>query len=85
MDDRIPASNLIRRQKILRFEKACSQMPHRYIQGLHQLLSRMHKHDSLAILEITKQAFADLHRSSGIWQGFAQFVDCGPGRIPKRC
>jgi len=71
MDDRIPASNPIRRQKILRFKKACSQMPHRYIQGLHQLLSRMHKHDSVAILEITKQALADLHRGPRIWQGFA--------------
>lgn len=46
-------------------------MPHRYIQGLHQLLSRMHKHDSVAILEITKQALADLHRGPRIWQGFA--------------
>ena len=46
-------------------------MPHRYIQGLHQLLSRMHKHDSVAILEITKQALADLHRGPRICQGFA--------------
>ena len=53
MDDRVPPSDLVRRQKVLRLEKACAQVPYRYIQGLHKLLARMHQHDFAAILEVT--------------------------------
>ena len=70
MDDSVPPGHSVGCQKVFRSEKTCTQVSYSDLQRLHQLFTRVHQYDFVAVVETFEQTPPYIHGGSRIWQEF---------------